>query len=305
MSKAPAIEKGLNATGNAIASGASKVGSAIKGLPLTTQAFLSRFPKEELAKMYEYAKSEANPLEQEFKNWYEQKFTPVNRGDYNNAIAEGLPHELAVQATHRRSDLPQGVWYMKNLFNNNYVPSKMGGLTLDEFNKARETLLGDILPKELSEAQRLGTKYASYFPHTREAWEKLAAHGLGWEGATNWLLHTGLGLKSAGIPVALQSPRVNAEILRTAGKASKYANKAINTLGNYGSKVENALEPVTKPINSALDALLNATPVSVAAQQADPNNPYNVANHAKGGPITPAIPLTLSHPYYRKLNRSN
>jgi hypothetical protein len=208
---------------------AKKTGEFLKDIPLSTQSFLSGKPKEELKAMYNIGKEKSGKLLDEFNKWAKNEFVPIaNRGDYNTAIAEGLPHELAVQATHRRSDLEKGVWYMKNLYNNNYVPSKMG-ISRKKFDADRASLLEDLLPQAVSEAQRLGMKYGEPIPTNLRDLTNIGAHSLGWGGVGglgSMLLHGVFNLKTAGIPFVTKmiagSPKLNAEIAIGAGKAAKY-----------------------------------------------------------------------------------
>lgn len=210
-----------------VASAVSKVGQKLSELPLSTQSFLSGKPKEELRTMYNIGKDKSGDLLNEFKKWSNNELINIaNRGDYNTAIAEGLPHELAVQATHRRSDLEKGVWYIKNLFNNNYV-AKMG-ISPAQFKIEREALLQDVLPKATSEAQRLGTKYADYIPTNLKDLANLGAHSAGWGGIGSMLLHGIGGIKTAGIPLITKSPKLNADIAIGTGKAARAIESGYN-----------------------------------------------------------------------------
>jgi hypothetical protein len=297
----PAVAKGIDVAGDILSKGASKVGQTLYDLPLNTQAFISGKPKEELKAMYELGKDKSDRLLNEFNKWANNEFVNiVNRGDYNTAIAEGLPHEIAVQATHRRSDLEKGVWYLKNLFNDNYV-AKMG-ITPKQFKIEREALMQDILPKAMSEAQRLGMKYGDWVPTNLKDLSNLGAHAAGWGGLGTWLLHGLGGLKSAGIPLVTRSPKLNADISIGAGKAARYASKAAE-----------AAEPITSAIPPILKGTKNISGSNIVGGLANMAQPEQ--NQAKGGPIhkEPTMqeigemiiktPLNLKHVYYHRLKK--
>jgi hypothetical protein len=215
----PAVSYGI-AKAPMVASAASKVGQKLSELPLSAQSLISGKPKEELRTMYNIGKDKSGDLLNEFKKWSNNELINIaNRGDYNTAIAEGLPHELAVQATHRRSHLEKGVWYIKNLFNNNYV-EKMG-ISPEQFQIERAALLQDVLPKATSEAQRLGMKYADIIPTNLKDLANLGAHTAGWGGLGSMIMHSLTGAAGAAIPIITKSPALNANLSIGTGKAAR------------------------------------------------------------------------------------
>lgn len=224
-----------------VASAVSKVGQKLSELPLSAQSLISGKPKEEIRAMYNIGKEKSGDLLNQFKKWANNDLKVTNRGDYNTAIAEGVPHEIAIQATHRRQDLPEGVWYLKNLYNNNFVPEM--NITLEQFARQREVLMNQVLPKATSEAQRLGMKYGDYIPTNLKDLANLGAHSAGWGGLGSMLAHSIAGVKAAGIPFIVKSPKLNADIAIGAGKAARAAESGYDLAKPALSLFDNITTP--------------------------------------------------------------
>ena len=174
-------------------------------------------------------------------------------GDYNYAISQGAPHDVAVLARHYAQDLENGAWYLKNLYYNNKDAIKKMGITAEEFAEQRANLLAKIgkdkiKSPEMETASSLGIRTGEYFPEGKKSLRNLAGQS-GIFGSIGTLLghafmHSILGgAGGATIPLAMKSPKLNAELALRAGQISglvknlyKHAPESmIDTavLGNY------------------------------------------------------------------------
>ena len=211
---APYIEKATSTVSPYL----QKATDAASNIPAKVLGFVSRRDPEQYKIAYNVGKEGIPSVVQKFRSGQADVVEPLSKMNYNYASSLGLPHELAMKATHYRQDLENGAWNLWNEFN------KQNPLGLPNFGKA------SVAHKEYL-AGNAGQHLGDLISPSKNAKQLLEGEGvLGGIGALTHsasLLHA-LSNPAVAAALALQSPKLAGEVALRLGQASRYVNPILN-----------------------------------------------------------------------------
>lgn len=210
----PYIEK----AGKYVSPYTQKIADVANNIPSKVLGFVSRRDPEQYKVVYNVGKEGIPSVVKKFRAGQTDEILPESKMIYNYATSLGLPHEIAKEATHYRQEMEKGAWNLWNEYKN------QNPLGLPDFGKA------NLAQKEYL-AGNAGQHLGDLISPSKNAKQILEGQGI--LGGIGALTHSGAVISALTNPVvatglAMQSPKLAAELAYRAGQTSRYLPSLLN-----------------------------------------------------------------------------